>query len=391
MNRLVAVLLFLCCVGGCARTLVQPGALPAVGATIDQRAVPAASQTAGPRPVARDEGSSNHPELAGPAGDFSRHAFASPENEAEVLDLQGTGAELMSFSENFAYGGADTLLVSGGYPTNAPLEGDPIGSPPSPRSSSTEGELVPDPDGTWLAEFTAAGEQELRLVWSDHANFYSLRSLAGLGLGVGFAAVLANTNLDQRFQNDFQFEFRTEESDGWSDVVKPMGEGKYVLPIYAGAVVLGSIADDWVPTCAVGEWGGRSLCAVLVGAPPMLLLQKALGGSRPKERHSTSQWSFWQDDNGVSGHSFMGAVPFITAAKMTDNEFAKAALYAGSIALPWSRVNDNAHYISQAALGWWIAYLAASAIDDTGTRIEGMNVGFIPVAEGFGFGLMYER
>ncbi len=73
----------------------------------------------------------------------------------------------------------------------------------------------------------------------------------------------------------------------------------------------------------------------------------------------------FRDNNGISGHAFMGALPFITAAKMSDDLRVKLFFYAGSALTPLSRVNDNAHYPSQVALGWWMAYLAASAIDST--------------------------
>lgn len=55
----------------------------------------------------------------------------------------------------------------------------------------------------------------------------------------------------------------------------------------------------------------------------------------------------------------------ITAAKMSDRPVIKASFYAASSIAPLSRVNDNAHYPSQVALGWWMAYLAASAVDAT--------------------------
>jgi hypothetical protein len=61
----------------------------------------------------------------------------------------------------------------------------------------------------------------------------------------------------------------------------------------------------------------------------------------------------------------MGSLPFITAAKMTDSLGLKAGWYAASMLAPLSRINDNAHYLSQVALGWWTAYLAASAVAAT--------------------------
>jgi hypothetical protein len=29
----------------------------------------------------------------------------------------------------------------------------------------------------------------------------------------------------------------------------------------------------------------------------------------------------------------------------------------------WSRIIQDKHYLSQVALGWWVAYLSASAVD----------------------------
>ncbi len=73
----------------------------------------------------------------------------------------------------------------------------------------------------------------------------------------------------------------------------------------------------------------------------------------------------------------MGAVPFITAAKMTDNPTIKAFLYLSSTLCGLSRINDNAHYFSQSALGWWLAYLAAISVGETKT--EKRKIVFAPV------------
>jgi hypothetical protein len=97
----------------------------------------------------------------------------------------------------------------------------------------------------------------------------------------------------------------------------------------------------------------------------MLALQQVIGASRPGEAESGSHWEPFHDDNGVSGHSFMGAVPFITAAHMTKNPWLRGGLYLGSGMAGLSRINDNHHYASQAALGWWMAYLAARCVNPT--------------------------
>jgi hypothetical protein len=119
-----------------------------------------------------------------------------------------------------------------------------------------------------------------------------------------------------------------------------------------------------------------------VGAPPMLFFQSALGASRPEE--GDSHWHFFEDNNAVSGHAFMGAVPFLTAAGMVKSPVLKAFLYCGSTLPALSRINDDAHYFSQAALGWWIGYLAASSIERTETHKQSVTIAPVPVRSGLG-------
>jgi membrane-associated phospholipid phosphatase len=63
----------------------------------------------------------------------------------------------------------------------------------------------------------------------------------------------------------------------------------------------------------------------------------------------------------VSGHTFIGAVPFLVAAKRADGFLLKSAYFVGSGLAGYSRINDDAHYLSQVILGWSIAYLSVAA------------------------------
>jgi hypothetical protein len=241
--------------------------------------------------------------------------------------------------------------------------------------------LLPSPEEASLAES----------MWGDCCNCYSPPTLAGLGLGIGLAAILANTDLDHKIQYDDQEDARYEEGDEWSSVTKTMGEGCVVLPIYLSAVIVDRLMPEDFRGGVVTAWGERSLRATIVGAPSMLLLQRVLGASRPTEDPLDSRWSFWADDNGVSGHAFMGAIPLLTAAKMTDNPWLKVAGYGGSLAVAWSRLNDNDHFPSQVAMGWWLAYLATSAVDETDRCNERWRLVPLPVPDGVGFSLEYQR
>ena len=50
---------------------------------------------------------------------------------------------------------------------------------------------------------------------------------------------------------------------------------------------------------------------------------------------------------------------------MCQNPWLKATLYGCSVLPAWSRIEHDRHYLSQAILGWWIAYLACDAVDST--------------------------
>ncbi|MDY0166212.1 MAG: phosphatase PAP2 family protein [Thermoguttaceae bacterium] len=120
-------------------------------------------------------------------------------------------------------------------------------------------------------------------------------------------------------------------------------------------------------------------------------MQFLLGASRPGETDYRSQWKPFDDTNAVSGHAFIGAVPFLTAAEMTENLAARAFLYVGSACTAWSRVNDDAHYLSQVILGWYMAYLACRSVEATGEDMQTLSL--VPLAgpELSGLGLVWRR
>jgi|GEM_PF-6648002 len=228
-------------------------------------------------------------------------------------------------------------------------------------------------------------------VLCDHKNYYTWRTAKCLGLGVGAAAIFANTALDNDIQKWYQEDVRSSGTDDFSSFCKVFGEGKYAIPVCAGFALVGSACDQYPLGDVLGEFGSRATRGYLVGAPPMLFMQYFLGASRPGETSHGSYWKPFDDNNAVSGHSFVGAVPFITAAKMTDNRLMKAGYYFCSVLPAWSRINDDSHYFSQAFLGWWMAYLACEAIEDTEFVERGMCVSPVVSHDMFGMSLSFCR
>jgi hypothetical protein len=54
-------------------------------------------------------------------------------------------------------------------------------------------------------------------------------------------------------------------------------------------------------------------------------------------------------------------------------------------------VNDDAHYASQAFLGWSVAYLACSAVNKTEDDRKEVRFAPIPLPDGAGVGIIFEH
>lgn len=219
----------------------------------------------------------------------------------------------------------------------------------------------------WSACCVGQGKPGVRIVpaiISDYRNFYSWENIGKLALGLGYSAFYANTSFDREIQNLYNDYIRTRTTDEMAKIFKPFGNGRITVPFYLTAVAVGELLPNSTLANTIGSYGRQTARALIVGVPLVLALQAATGASRPYESMN-SRWRFFKDDNGVSGHSFMGAVPFLIAARMADQRLLKYPLFLGSILTGFSRINDNQHYFSQAFLGWWIAWLATDAI---GTR-----------------------
>jgi hypothetical protein len=217
-------------------------------------------------------------------------------------------------------------------------------------------------------------EHDLDLIWEDYAHYYTVSNLTALALGIGLAAPIANTSADQSIRRWYQKRIRGETTDEFANFANYGGQFWVALPAALQlAAWSGKFSDDFVADSPLMEWSNRSLRSIFVGTPPMLALYAILGSSRPDR--NDSHWHPFQDIHGVSGHTFMGAVPFLTAASMTDDPLVKYPLVLGSMLTGWSRINFDKHYFSQVALGWWMAYLAVRSVNQTEAGCKRLTIG----------------
>ena len=229
----------------------------------------------------------------------------------------------------------------------------------------------------------------VRKVGSDYGYFYSIDNLLCVTAAFGAGALMANTGFDTTMQNAWQTSVAPTGFGHFLAGTKPLGEGRYELAVWGTAAVTGLVFDESVLGEVVGEWGSRSLRTFAVGAPPLYVLQLATGASRPADGHG-SHWHWFNDNNGVSGHAFIGAVPFLAAAEMVDNPWAKGSLYVCSTFCGLSRVDANAHYPSQVFLGWYLAFASSMAVQKTEMKFAGMDFRAVPIALPGGTGMGIE-
>ncbi len=293
----------------------------------------------------------------------------------------------------------------------APAAGPSLSALPTPMEIQPEaisvGEpaAVTDPNApTWPAPSVAEnycrpsfGEHfrgDAGILWhqtvADYKNFYRWKNLSVLAVGFGVGAIGANTELDQHIRNWYQKSVRSNSSDNVAKVAKMFGEGAYEAPAAVAAWLVGETCYDTRLGDVIGEWGDRELRSLFVGTPALLFMQYATGASRPGETTAESRWKPFTDNNGVSGHAFMGALPFINAAKMTDEVPLKIGFYACSAFAGWSRINDDAHYTSQVFLGWWMAYWTATCIDLTDHQEHSWQITPLPMVDGAGMAITYQ-
>lgn len=234
--------------------------------------------------------------------------------------------------------------------------------------------------------FFAESKRVSRMIGSDFKDYYSLDNLGKVGMGLLFSGSIANTRADENFQDWVQDSVVSDDTNDFSKAVKDLGSWKQVTPIYLGIAASGYVFKHYGFMEVPGTWAGKTFRALFVGMPSILFWQFALGAGRPSDGEG-SEWHPGEDNNSASGHTFTGAVPFLTAGKMADNVCLKSLFYIGSTFTGFSRINDNQHYVSQTLLGWWLAFLAVESVDKTDK--QNIQVMPVPVQDGFGITVTY--
>lgn len=198
---------------------------------------------------------------------------------------------------------------------------------------------------------------------NDYRDYYQPEVLVDLLPPLLLAGSLANTNADRWIRDTWQDDIRSDASNDISRVFLRVGDAaqnKISIPVYTLTMVAADYTGYEEHDSALATWGARSLRANILGGPQAFILTYALGSHRPDV--GSSSWNPMNDNHGVSGHAFYGAVPLLTAARMVEHDGWRNTLYALSVMPGVARINDDQHYTSQVVMGWSLAWLATRTV-----------------------------
>lgn len=224
----------------------------------------------------------------------------------------------------------------------------------------------------------------------DFQTYFQPDTLLYLGNFLLAAGIFANTGLDRTVQTYWNDEIRSSASNRFFRPFESIGSlSYYYFPVYLGAIGIGAWGESTLVGNVLYHWGYRSLRTIILSTLQSVTLAVVLGGGRPIN-NQPSKWQPFRYKTGVSGHAQFGAVPFLTAAMMTDPPVLRYTLYALSTLPGLSRINSNKHYFSQVLLGWGIAYLSARAIYISDQSRNPMFMAIVPKNDGAMFVARYQ-
>lgn len=195
---------------------------------------------------------------------------------------------------------------------------------------------------------------------------YGRRSFMRLGGALAVAGVVIYSGADAAVIRWHDRRVRSTASGRTARVGYELGQRPWFL-VWLGVAAI----DAWVRSGPFSRWGRANFEAMVVGLPMLWVVQRTLGADRPSADAPTPNWQPLRTDHAASGHAFIGAVPWLNAARAAGLHRWRPLLLAVSALSGWSRLNDRKHYLSQVWLGWFIAWQAVSAVDyqgDTGAQ-----------------------
>ncbi len=202
------------------------------------------------------------------------------------------------------------------------------------------------------------GEGLVRRTGKDYRRLYTRRNVLRLAVAIGGAALLAYGGADEAVESWHHRRVQGPRSDRIAKTLHHFGERGWF-----GVWAAFALMDRFWASTPLSRWGRQSFAAMVVGLPTLWTVQRGLGGARPKDHTHGPRFRPFADDNAASGHCFIGAIPWLVAARRCGLTLPRVIATSISPAVGWSRINDHKHYLSQVILGYAIAWQAVDAVE----------------------------
>lgn len=262
------------------------------------------------------------------------------------------------------------LLALGLAATAAHAQEAPPAPEPPTATAEDAGAQVEEPAET--PEEIGRWRRTGRTVARDFGSLYATRPLVRIGSALAVGGLMANTSADEEIQDWYRDDVRSESTDDFAESAEVLGDD-WVVPTFVVLGLVGELAAEGEAGTAgsgLTGWVRRTGRAAIIGLPSVYYLQQITGGNRPSDGLG-SGWEPFDGSHGVSGHTFLGAIPFLAIARMSDSRVVDTLAIAASTLAGWARMNDDQHYLSQVLLGWYVAWEATGAIERTHRRALG--------------------
>jgi len=207
-----------------------------------------------------------------------------------------------------------------------------------------------------------------------------------------FSAVVAVTFVISSEEDDVQSwvqKSRNDDTDMVAQYTGPAGSGKYVLPALVGLYGYGRIAGrDRAERTALLGMESVILSGFFTNAVKYLTHKHRPGHAYGNDVSWNGPGLSHADLSFPSGHSTCSfAVATVVALEYGDNSLVPPLAYCAATLAALSRVNDNAHWMSDIILGSAIGHFTARAIVSRHGGGPASRVSLVPAARSGGMSL----
>lgn len=191
---------------------------------------------------------------------------------------------------------------------------------------------------------------------------YRLLRTAGITAAGATAWALTFAYIDEPAQQ-FMQSHRCAVADGIANVVQPLGRQRYLAPAAGVAFVSGLLAKDE----QLQKAGLISLGSIFVNTGVTSTLKKAFHRHRPSATTENHEFDgpFWKSPNASlpSSHTSTAfAVATSVATVYRDSKYVPPIAYGVATLVGLSRINDNAHWVTDVMAGAAIGYLSSKGV-----------------------------